>query len=112
MAMSLNDTSSTYPRTKVWLSVWLSFMLLLVSILHNFGVNTAHYSHRNELILIEITLLLIVILFGLSHFISGLYYLINNNRKELQQSVICFIIILSTLVVAIFIDAETLLYVT
>jgi len=112
MAISFSDTSNTYPRTKTWLSVWLSFMLLLVSILHNVGLNTAHYSHRNELVLIEFTLLSIIILFGFSHFISSLYYLINHNRKELQQSVICFIIILSTLVVAIFIDAETLLYAT
>ena len=110
--MSLNAASNTYPRTKIWLSVWLSFMLLLVSILHSVGLNTADYSHRNELVLIEFTLLLVVILFGFSHLISSLYYLINSNRKELQQSIICFIIILSTLVIAIFIDAETLLYVT
>jgi cation transport ATPase len=112
MAMSLSETSNIYPRTKTWLSVWLSFMLLLVSILHNVELNTTHYPQKNELVLIEFTLLLIVILFGSSHFFSSLYYLINHNRRELQQSVTCFIIILSTLIIAIFIDAETLLYAT
>lgn len=110
MAISMSDTSKTSPKIKIWLSVWLSFMLVLVSMLHIIELNTEHYVHRNELILIEFTLLLIVIALVISNFIFSLYYLINHNKKYLQQSLTCFLIAMTSFLLSILIDPETILH--
>ncbi|MDQ7090654.1 MAG: hypothetical protein Q9M50_08415 [Methylococcales bacterium] len=108
MTMSISKASKAPLKTRVLLSVWLSFMLLLVSVLHTVELNSAHYGNRNELFLIEFTLFLIVILLGMSHLISSFFYIINNNRQNLHYSLTCLFIILVTLIIAFFLDPETL----
>ena len=100
--------ASAAPKTKIWLSAWLSFMLILVAGLHTIESNTA-YSPKNELVLIEFTLLMIVVLIGISNLVSSLYYLLSNNKEDLQPSLLSFFIAVSALTIAIILDAETLL---
>jgi len=109
MIVSIHRISNTPFKIKTWLSIWLSFMLLLVSMLHATELNTAHYRHQNELVLIEFTSLFIVILLGVSNFISSFYYLINHNSQYLRQSLTCFLITIGSFILAILVDSETLL---
>lgn len=111
MTMSISDTSNTLPKTKIWLSVWLSFMLVLVAALHTIELSTSNEA-RNELVLIEFTLLMIVILMSISNLISSLFYLLSNNTEDLLPSITSFFIAIMALTVAVFIDPETLLHAT
>ncbi len=112
MSMSITDTSTAYPKTKIWLSVWLSFMLVLVAILHTAELNSTEDPQGNELLLIEFTLLMIVILIGISNLISSLFYVLSNNTEDLLPSLTSFFIAVAALAIAVFIDPETLLYAT
>ncbi|NOQ37003.1 MAG: hypothetical protein GQ569_14120 [Methylococcaceae bacterium] len=110
MTTSITDTPLTnYPKTKIWLSVWLSFMLILVASLHTIELNSSEYVRRNELVLIEFTLLMIVLLIGISNLISSFFYLAVHNKEHLRPSLTSFFIAVMSLTIAIFIDPQTLL---
>lgn len=112
MTLSISDTSSnSLPKTKIWLSIWLSFMLVLVTILHAVE-NSSTYIHKNELVLIEFTLLIIVVLISISNLISSIFYLASNNKEHLRPSLTSFFIAIMSLTIAVIIDTETLLYST
>jgi hypothetical protein len=105
--MSLRLESNTRPRTQFWLSIWLSFMLLLVSILHTLDAHSVYYTPRNELVLIEFTLIFVVVLLGFGHLVLSFYYMINYNKPLLNRSLDCFFMTLSSLIMAIFMDVPT-----
>ncbi|MCK4494326.1 MAG: hypothetical protein KAU26_09735 [Methylococcales bacterium] len=104
MSISLSSAPNHRPKTKFWLSIWLSFMLLLVSVLHTVELHSIHYTQSTEIILIEITLLFVVICLSLGHLILSFYYGLNRNKPSLNSSIDCFFITLSALILAIFID--------
>ncbi len=104
MSISLNSASNSRPKTKFWLSIWLSFMLLLVSILHTIELHSTHYTQSNEIILIELTLLFVVISLSLGHLFLSFYYCLNHNKSSLNISLDCVFVTLSSLILAIFID--------
>ena len=111
MAISVSTASSNLSRTILWLSIWLSSMLLLVAVLHAIQTDSLHSSPRqNELILIEFTLLLIVILIGVGNFFYALFCLCNNQPENLQSLLTSFCIAVSALAIACLIDPNTLLY--
>ena len=104
MSISLSSASNSRSKTKFWLSIWLSFMLLLVSILHTVELHFIHYTQSTEIILIEITLLFVVICLSIGHLVLSFYYGLNHNKPSLNISLDCFFITLSALILAIFID--------
>ncbi len=107
--MSISLRSASSPNTKFWLSVWLSFMLLLVSTLHTIELHSSHYTQSNEIILIELTLLFAVIILSMGHLFLSFYYCLNHNKSSLSISLDCFFITLTSLILAIFIDIHRFL---
>jgi len=112
MAISVSNPSSNLPKTILWLSIWLSSMLLLVAVLHAIQTDSLNNSppRQNELILIEFTLLLIVILIGVGNFFYALFCLCSNQPENLQSLLTSFCVAVSALAIACLIDPNTLFY--